>query len=141
MSVDAVKGFLEGPGDYFIQVVGESSYQDALEGVCGGRTEDGADEFVEAVLILEDTNPNDHNAVRVDINGCTVGYLTRDFAVQYRRRLIEAGYPSLIGTCRAHIRGVGIGAAITGGILECGSTCLTKAEPPNKRMQLTGASG
>ena len=105
MSADTVEGFLEGPGDYFIQVVGESSYQDALERICHGRTEDGADEFVAAVLILEDSNPNDHNAVRVDIAGVTVGYLTRDFAVQYRRRLLEAGYPRLIGKCRAHIRG------------------------------------
>lgn len=105
MSADSPQGFITGPGDYFIQVVGESSYQDALEEICGGRTEDGADEFVDAFLILEDTNPNDHNAVRVDIGGGTVGYLTRDFAVQYRQRLAEAGYPRLIGRCRAHIRG------------------------------------
>jgi hypothetical protein len=99
------EGFLEGSGDYFIQVVGESSYQEALERICCGCTEDGADEFVEAVLVLEDTNPNDHNAVRADILGLTVGYLTRDFAGQYRRRLTEAGYPRLVGRCRAHIRG------------------------------------
>lgn len=74
-------------------------------GICGGRTEDGADEFVEAVLIPEDANPNDQNAVRIDIGSVTVGYLTRDFAVQYRQRLTEAGYPRLIGSCRAHIRG------------------------------------
>ena len=105
MSADPLQGFLSGPGDYFIQVVGESSYQDALERICGGRTEDGANEFVDAFLILEDTNPNDRNAVRVDIGGMTVGYLTPHFAIQYRHRLVEAGYPRLVGSCRAHIRG------------------------------------
>lgn len=105
MSADFVQGFLPGPGEYLIQVVGESSYQDALERICGGRTEDGANEFIDAFLILEDTNPNDRNAVRVDISGMTVGYLTRDFAIQYRHRLVEAGYPRLVGSCRAHIRG------------------------------------
>jgi hypothetical protein len=110
LSADTLHGFLQGPGDYFIQVVGESSYQNALERLCGGRTEDGADEFVEAVLILEDTNPNDHNAVRIDIRGHAVGYLTRDFAVQYRHRLVEAGYPRLNRHMpRTYSRGVGSG--------------------------------
>ena len=105
MNTVRLPDFLEGSGDYETQVVGESSYQDALEHICGGRTDRGADEFVEALLTLEDSNTFDHNAVRVDINGLTVGYLSRDFAVHYRQRLAEAGYHSLVAHCRAHIRG------------------------------------
>lgn len=30
---------LEGPGDYDFEVVGEASYEDALEALAGGRTE------------------------------------------------------------------------------------------------------
>jgi len=36
----APAGTLEGPGTFEIEVVGESHNQSALEGICGGRSED-----------------------------------------------------------------------------------------------------
>ena len=32
---------LPGPDMFAVEVVGESNYQDALESICAGRTEDG----------------------------------------------------------------------------------------------------
>ncbi len=96
---------LPGPGTFAIEAVGESHYQDALERICGGRTEDGASEIVEALLILEDENPYDDKAVRVDIEGRTVGYLSRDSARQYRRRLTEGGLGGATAKCMAKIVG------------------------------------
>ncbi len=86
-------------------IVGESHYQGTLERICGGRTRDGAEKHVEATLILEDTNPHDPMAVRIDVQDKTVGYLSREDARSYRQRLEEAGHPNLIGVCAAVIRG------------------------------------
>lgn len=98
-------GKLHGPGHYGIEVVGESHYQRDLENICGGRSEDGAEKYVEATLILEDSNPHDRKAVRIDIQGKTVGYLSRELAHEYRKRLTEAGHNKLTGVCNAVIRG------------------------------------
>ena len=98
-------GHLAGPGTFQIEVVGESHYQRTLESICGGRSEDGANKIAQATVILEDDNPHDNRAVRVDIDGQTVGYLPRESARVYRRKLKEAGYPRLTGTCSAVIRG------------------------------------
>lgn len=103
-SRDAI-GDLRGPGNFDVDVVGESNYQDALESICGGRDEDGARKEIKALLILEDDNRHDNLAVRVDINGQTIGYLARATARQYRTRLKEAGHPRLTGRCDAIIVG------------------------------------
>lgn len=102
---NAPVGDLPGPGAYGVEIVGESKYQRTLEKICGGREEESARKKVKALLVLEDGNPHDSEAVRVDIDGETVGYLARKEARQYRARLKEAGYPSLLGRCDAIIVG------------------------------------
>jgi hypothetical protein len=92
-------------GSYSLEVVGESNYQKALERICGGRSRDGAEKHVTATLVLEDSNPYDENAVRIDIAGSTVGYLSRHDAKSYRGRLKQMGEGSLTQECRALIRG------------------------------------
>ena len=97
--------FLRGPGLYDFNIVGESYYQYALEEICGDKTINGHQKEVIAILIHEDDNPKDYKAIRVDIEGMTVGYLDRKFAREYRRRLSEAGYPGLTAACNALITG------------------------------------
>ena len=96
---------LPGPGLYGVDVVGESKYQTALESICGGRTDASQEKVVVATLIYEHDNPHDDKAVRVEIEGRTVGYLDRANARQYRSRLSEAGYPEITATCSAVIVG------------------------------------
>jgi hypothetical protein len=97
---------LEGPGDYDFEIVGEASYQDALEALAGGRTDDGHRRIlVTARLVHEDENPHDDHAVRVDVNGRTVAYLTRASARIYRRWLARQGHAGRTATCRAVIVG------------------------------------
>jgi hypothetical protein len=96
---------LEGPGTFDLPIVGESHYQDALERICGPRTDEGEDRPVEAHLVLENDNPHDPMAVRVDVGGLTVGYLSREHARQYREQMRKVGYPSANAYCRARIRG------------------------------------
>jgi hypothetical protein len=88
-----------------VQVSGESHYQDTLEQICGGRTREGVEKEVLAVLKLEPDNSWDPNAVGVYVDDRQVGYLPRDAAVVYQTigtRLDEQGKA---GACRAQIRG------------------------------------
>jgi hypothetical protein len=79
---------------FSLPVVGESRYQEAIEEVAGGKTEDGAHCYCQATLVLEDENRYDKNAVRIDIDGRTVGYLSRPDALQYRKELRKHGAPT-----------------------------------------------
>jgi hypothetical protein len=96
---------LVGRRTYALDVVGESKYQPALEKICGGRTEDGHEKVVKATLIYEDNNPYDNKAVRVEIEGMTVGYLSRQNARKSRKKLEALGHPGITGTCSAMIVG------------------------------------
>lgn len=96
---------LPGPRLYALDIVGESKYQKELEAICGSRKEDGEEKLVQATLILEDNNPYDNQAVRVDIKGKTVGYLSRENARKYRQELKKTGYPNITATCSAMIVG------------------------------------
>ena len=96
---------LRGPGTYSFDIVGEASYQQALEEICGGRTYRGASLVVEAVLEYESDNPYDDQAIRVAILGKTVGYLSRENARNYRAQMAQAGYVGSPTTCSARIVG------------------------------------
>lgn len=73
------------------EIVGEASYQAALEQFAGPKTEQGADVQCEVLLVCESGNRHDRLAVRVDLNGVTVGYLARDDARAFRQMLAEEG--------------------------------------------------
>ncbi len=92
-----------GPGTYGVEVVGESHYQEALESICGGRTEDGLE--VEAFLVPESDNPDDSEAVRIEIQDQTVGYLDRETARSFRERMAEIGLTPAAAKCSAIIVG------------------------------------
>ena len=96
---------LPGPGTFDFDIVGESKYQEALEAISGGREREGVEKRTEATLVLEDQNPHDNRAVRVDIQGRTVGYLSRDDARSYRKQIAKAGHPRLTAVCDALIVG------------------------------------
>lgn len=87
------------------QAAAELHYQDALSRLCGGKQRDSADVCFSAWLYLENSNPYDHLAVRVDIQGDTVGYLSRDYARRLRRWLKRHGHTAKAAQCQANIRG------------------------------------
>lgn len=94
-----------GPGTFEVDVVGESHYQTALERTCGGRTEDGHRFRVEAYLVPEDDNRYDSKAIRVCIDGETVGYLDRQTARSFRKKMAEAGVRRIVAKCNAVVVG------------------------------------
>ena len=74
---------LNGVGDYELEVVGESYYQNSFEEICGPRTDESVDLIVDAHLVPEPKNPHDPFAVRIDVQGKKVGYLPRETAKDY----------------------------------------------------------
>ncbi|MBX9850113.1 MAG: HIRAN domain-containing protein [Rhodocyclaceae bacterium] len=88
-------------GLFEFEVVGESHYQQALSRIA----QSSVDRTVVAVLIPEDQNKYDKNAVRVDVDGMTVGYLSREDAKSFRRRLSQKQLSGKATLCGAQIYG------------------------------------
>lgn len=98
-------GTIKGRGDFECQVVGESHYQRALEQIAGKRTDESAELACTAHLIPEPENKHDRNAIRVDIAGLTVGYLSRDDAEELGERLRAQGLHGKVVAANALIVG------------------------------------
>lgn len=96
---------LRGDGLFECDVVGESHYQQALEKLCGGRTEDSQERIFEALLVPDDDNPHDSQAVRVEIGGHTVGHLSRQMARGFRQKMADAGFAGHVARTQALVRG------------------------------------
>lgn len=88
-----------------MNVVGESNYQPAIRKACDWQP--GTDTLFDcfAQLVPEPTNPYDPNAVRVDIEGNCVGYLSRADAVELRPVIMRAISEQGSGLVRAVIAG------------------------------------
>src|ERR1700730_332289 len=68
-----------------LDIVGESYRQGAIRGLWTGPAKTFA-----AILIPESDNSHDKNAVRVEIAGVHVGYLSRETAKEYRSDMGDA---------------------------------------------------
>lgn len=95
-------------GSEDLEVVGESYYQPNLWHLAGAHPGKGrVREDICAVLVAEDDNPYDPDAVAVWINGLKVGHLSRENAQQYR--------PGLIAQQNAQGMPIALAGVITGG--------------------------
>lgn len=92
-------------GRFPTEVVGESRYRKSFTSLFGRRTEDGIDTLADALMVPEDSNPHDANAVKITIGGKTVGYLSRSDAVKYRRMVERGRIRSGPQPVRARVRG------------------------------------
>lgn len=97
---------IEPLGVYRQSIVGESNYQRELDRIAGGKTEKGHEIETTAEIVLDDGNPHNKKAVRIDIDGKTVGYLSRKDAPKYRKWLKNQDAPEgVIVECPALISG------------------------------------
>lgn len=93
--------------DFDFEVVGESNYQNAIKRLAGDHGSDSSSAEFRALLIPED-NPHDHLAVRVDGEGVgTVGYMSKDDARSFRRRLAAKNLAASVTLCCAEVTGGG----------------------------------
>lgn len=101
--------------DEIVRAVGVSHHQEALRRLSGVAAA-GAGPVrhdVEATLVPEPANPHDPNAVRVEVEGEFVGYLSRDDALRYGPALLRlAGHGELL-VCDAVISRRGEGGETT----------------------------
>jgi hypothetical protein len=92
--------------DFYLDVAGESHYQDALASIVNGWTKEGANLETEAVLVPEPDNRYDPNAVGVWIGGMQVGHLSRHSAEVLQPCILKAiSNTQRQVACRSVIRG------------------------------------
>ena len=85
-------------GDFHLEIVGESNYQDELQRIAAGRTEKRERVEFKVVLVPEPDNRYDKNAVAVyAVGGGVVGYLSRELAEEYQHAI-----NSFIGATKSH---------------------------------------
>lgn len=93
--------------DFDFEIVGESNYQSTIKSLAGDHGKYSSGALFRALLVPED-NPYDHLAVRVDAEGGgTVGYMSKDDARSFRRRLAAKRLGDSITLCRAQVTGGG----------------------------------
>ncbi len=84
---------------YFVQVVGESHYQDTLRAL---RADSASEPNQTVILSPEPENPHDTNAVAVTtFKADTIGYLAREEAARYQPTLLELRRRGLVAICSA----------------------------------------
>ena len=88
-----------------VPVYGTRYYQAALKELAGEHGNKRADVQVTAHLIPDPKNEHDDKAIRVDVNGKTVGHLSRDDARSFRRRLGAKKIGPITTTCNARVWG------------------------------------
>jgi hypothetical protein len=90
---------------FTFEIVGEASYQAALDTICGGKCEDGYNLPVVAQLCFQEDNPYDSNAIMVLIDGKVVGYIPRDLAPEMRDAILKLDPEERPVTCDAKVVG------------------------------------
>jgi hypothetical protein len=93
----------ENDGYREVEVVGELNYQPHLTRLVRAPTDAGVDVDCTALLVPEPSNPYDSNAIRIDIDGGTVGYLSKANAVSFHERLARVGQSGKTTSCPAKI--------------------------------------
>jgi len=95
------KHFIEHEEGLFnTNVAGEYFHRENLIKLCGEKRQ----VTINALLILDDNNPHDKNAVRVEINNLPVGYLSKEMAVTYRQYINKINKSESAISCRARIK-------------------------------------
>ena len=89
--------------DGYFDIVGESHYQDALEGIAGPKGQSGSEFQTEAIIIPDPDNPHDCDAIMVVIEDQTVGHIPRDQTAELHEFLAQVGASSAV--CEAVIEG------------------------------------
>lgn len=97
--------FVAGYGKHDVEVIGTSRYQKYLQVLRKRHLNKDREQPLIAKLHYENNHPYDKNAIRVVINGGKVGYLSREDAKFFRKRIERAGQEGTIISCNARIIG------------------------------------
>jgi HIRAN domain len=92
-------------GNGVVDVVGESHYQENIGAIVGPKAEDPMHRAVPVDLVPEPQNPYDRNAVRCEVLGRLVGYLSRADASRYQPVLLQLAQQGYRGHCTGIVVG------------------------------------
>ena len=81
---------------YSYNIVGEQSYQNNLKKIAGPKEEESKFFECYAKVSSEPFNQYDKNAVKVEINGLLVGYLSKGEAAKLAGKVINKTVPAVI---------------------------------------------
>jgi cytoskeletal protein RodZ len=81
---------------YSYNIVGEQSYQNNLKKIAGSKEEESKFFECYAKVSSEPFNQYDKNAVKVEINGLLVGYLSRGEAAKLAGKVVNKTVPAVI---------------------------------------------
>ena len=81
---------------YIYNIVGEQSYQNNLKKIAGPKEEESKFFECYAKVSSEPFNQYDKNAVKVEINGLLVGYLSRGEAAKLAGKVVNKTVPVVI---------------------------------------------
>ena len=81
---------------YAYNIVGEQSYQNNLKKIAGPKEEESKFFECYAKVSSEPFNQYDKNAVKVEINGLLVGYLSRGEAAKLAGKVVNKTVPAVI---------------------------------------------
>lgn len=98
---DGYLRLIQGPS---LDVAGESQYRAAIEQAVGRRPE-GHQDVIDAALVWEPRNRYDPNAIAVQIQGRTCGYLPREVAERYRPVMEWCRDEGFVPVVRADVSG------------------------------------
>lgn len=97
---------LAGDDTFAMDITGEEDFQVTLESLGGPRLPEGVQQVETARLVVTNNGTgSNRNAVRVEIRGQLVGYLSVQDTIQYRHYLRARGKSNVYGQCRALIKG------------------------------------
>ena len=81
---------------YSYNIVGEQSYQNNLKKIAGPKEEESKFFECNAKVSSEPFNQYDKNAVKVEINGLLVGYLSKGEAAKLAGKVINKTVPAVV---------------------------------------------
>lgn len=81
---------------YAYNIVGEQSYQNNLKKIAGPKEEESKFFECYAKVSSEPFNQYDKNAVKVEINGLLVGYLSKSEAAKLSGKVVNKTVPAVI---------------------------------------------
>lgn len=81
---------------YIYNIVGEQAYQNNLKKIAGPKEEESKFFECQAKVSSDPFNQYDKNAVKVEINGLLVGYLSRGDAAKLAGKVINKIVPAVI---------------------------------------------
>ena len=93
---DASSSAKKSNNSYTFDIVGEQAYQRNLKKIAGPKQEESKFHECAAQVSSEPFNQYDKNAVKVEINGLVVGYLSKIEAAKLAGKVINKTVPAVI---------------------------------------------